>query len=194
MSKNNAPCFRNFISRLMRIKYKKVDPPKEIPLDEQQLDPITYLKKYIEYHLDDQGDYWAYMHDPHLTECISSLNEEDSKNFSKVIFEWEEEIRNKLADPILFGENKFIDQTFLYYELFSTMDDLEKIEYFVENMIIYIPDFPLEKWMLCDLDFIQALKHNIERASETDLHRQFTSYRPAVAFLEEVIRRKNGMK
>lgn len=95
---------------------------------------FSYLKSYIEKHLDDDCGNWEYVHSPHITSVIGSMNAEQSKEFSREIWALPEQYKYELADPIIFSDNKFIDQHHLYCRIFSELRDFEHLEYLVQNL------------------------------------------------------------
>lgn len=123
-------------------------------------DDITYLKKYIEQNLDKKdGGHWEYIIRPEIREVINSLNENDSERFSIEILNWDEEIIYHLADEIIFGDNKYIDQDYLYCLIFLKINDKEKLDYLSENLFSCYNALNFEE---IPLDFFLQMREKIK--------------------------------
>ncbi|MCD0475623.1 hypothetical protein LPB87_14585 [Flavobacterium sp. EDS] len=123
-------------------------------------DDITYLKKYIERNLNKKdGDHWEYIVRPEIREVINSLNENDSERFSIEILNWDEKTIYPLADEIIFGDNKYIDQDYLYCSIFLKTYDKENLDYLAQNLFNCLDDLNFEK---IPLDFFLQIKEKIK--------------------------------
>lgn len=123
-------------------------------------DDITYLKKYIERNLKNKdGGHWEYIVRPEIRDVINALNETDSERFSKEIFNWDEKTIYSLADEIIFGDNKYIDQDYLYCCIFLRISDTEKLDYLSQNLFACFNDLNLEK---IPLDFFLQMKEKMK--------------------------------
>lgn len=123
-------------------------------------DDITYLKKYIEQNLDkNNGGHWEYIVRPEIREVINSLNENESKRFSIEILNWDEEIIYHLADEIIFGDNKYINQDYLYCIIFLRINDKEKLDYLSENLFACYNALNCEK---ISLDFFLQMEEKMK--------------------------------
>ncbi|UTN05375.1 hypothetical protein L0669_05555 [Flavobacterium bizetiae] len=123
-------------------------------------DDITYLKKYIERNLKNKdGGHWEYIVRPEIRDVINALSETDSERFSKEIFNWNEKTIYPLADEIIFGDNKYIDQDYLYCCIFLRTHDKEKLDYLSENLFATFNLINVEK---TSLEFFLQMKEKIK--------------------------------
>ena len=123
-------------------------------------DDITYLKKYIERNLKNKdGGHWEYIVRPEIRDVINALNETDSERFSTEIFNWDEKTIYPLADEIIFGDNKYIDQDYLYCCIFLKINDKEKLDYLSQNLFACYDGINFEK---TPLDFFLKMKEKIK--------------------------------
>ncbi|WP_427871450.1 hypothetical protein [Flavobacterium sp. MMS24-S5] len=121
---------------------------------------ITYLKKYIERNLNKREvGHWEYIVRPEIRDVINVLSETDSERFSKEIFNWDEKTIYPLADEIIFGDNKYIDQDYLYCCIFLKINDKEKLRYLYENLFAAFNLINFEK---ISLEFFIQMKEKIK--------------------------------
>ena len=110
---------------------------------------ITKLKKFVENNLEEKdGGNWEYLIDPIIKDAISEFNESESQIFSTEILNWSEELLYHLADGIIFSENRFIDQDYLYCMIFSKTTDYENGRYLLQNFTAAFQELDSNKYTL----------------------------------------------
>ncbi|TDX86674.1 hypothetical protein [Epilithonimonas xixisoli] len=82
----------------------------------------------------DSAEHWEYIHSPDFEKWINNFNKIKTENFSKEILNWKEEIHYKIADIILFSDNKYLNINTLYTHLFILTKNKEDSEYLFENL------------------------------------------------------------
>lgn len=120
--------------------------------------PALELNAYIDAHLGDQGDTWAYFHTPHLESVLQSLNEKHAQEFSAKLWEWEAYHWYRLADPILFCRNLSLDADFLYCKIFSKLDDPGSLVYLAQNIHPCLHPECLQEW---DSKLLESIRDNL---------------------------------
>lgn len=119
---------------------------------------ILSLKKYIQDNLGDDCGNWEYLHAPHIESIVGSLNEVESEEFSRVIWDWNNSVVYELADAIIFGRNKHLKEDYLYCRIFTKINDFEKLEYLAENLGACFYSLKPEEF---DIEIFKKMKHNL---------------------------------
>lgn len=125
--------------------------------------PSLSLLEYIENHKNDSGGDWEYGHTPYIQNVLDHLNKEQTDEFCKRIWNWSEFHLSELADPILFCSNKFVDRFHLYMKIFGKLTDIEKLEYFAQNIGISLPIATIKNW---DIEDLINILENIRRVTD----------------------------
>lgn len=119
---------------------------------------ILSLKKYVEESLEDDCGTQEYFHAPEIECRVGSLNEIESEVFSRVIFDWDNSLIYELANPIIFGNNKYLKKDYLYCKIFSQVDDFESLEYLAENLVACFYCLTPEEY---DIELFKKMKFNL---------------------------------
>lgn len=124
---------------------------------------VQEIQSYISKNKEDDPGSWEYGHTPYLTDILSGLNEKDSELFSIEVLNWSEYHMFEMADPIIFCDNNYLENDFLYIQIFSKIKNDEYLEYLVENVIwtIKSPHYTEETVVNWNTDLIINLKSNI---------------------------------
>jgi len=64
----------------------------------------------------------------------------------------------ELADPILFGENKYLDRDYLYSLIYLHVTEKNNCEYLLDNLVATILDLKTEN---CSFEFLNRLKEKL---------------------------------
>lgn len=99
---------------------------------------ISQIKAYISKYKEDQSECWEHEHTPYLTKALSNLNQAESNQLSREIFNWDDFHLYCIADPIIFCSNEHLNTSLLYVKIFSKIKTIEYLEYLVENEIPHI--------------------------------------------------------
>ena len=128
---------------------------------------ITKLKKFVENNLEEKdGGNWEYLIDPIIKDAISEFNESESQIFSTEILNWSEELLYHLADGIIFSENRFIDQDYLYCMIFSKTTDYENGRYLLQNFTAAFQELDSNKYTL---EFMESLREKVIQFSKISI-------------------------
>ena len=104
-------------------------------------DKIQAIKNYlVANRSDNEGDSWIFGHHPNIEESLKTFTKEESENIGKEILNWEEPEQYNIADPISDSKNKFIDGNYLYGKIFLSIQDFEKLEYLIQNLVVIVWD------------------------------------------------------
>ncbi|MBK8724313.1 MAG: hypothetical protein IPL95_19310 [Saprospiraceae bacterium] len=102
-------------------------------------DKILALEFYLKSNKNDnEGDSWFFGHNPNIENHLLSLTEQDSIKLQTEIFNWNEFEKFKIADPISDTKNKYIDGHYIYGKIFLSIDDFEKLEYLIQNLVVIV--------------------------------------------------------
>ena len=129
----------------------------------QNTNYISALKKYIENHIGDDCGAWEYLHTPHITEIVGSLDKNDSNLLSQNIFNWPINVLYELADPIILGGNKYLKVDYLYCKIFSLTDEFENLEYLAQNLGACFYSLKSNEY---DIEMFKAIKIRLISVSE----------------------------
>ncbi|MEN2402491.1 hypothetical protein GKZ90_0022060 [Flavobacterium sp. MC2016-06] len=146
-------------------------------------DRIINLKNYIKDNLDKNGGIWEYVINLEIREGISELDESESEIFSIEILTWNETILYHLADGIIFSQNKYIDQDYLYCLIFLKINDKDKLDYLVENLYACYTNLDKETK---PLDFFIRMRDKIKKEYDEIKVEDFFMLE-----LNEIINKKN---
>ena len=102
---------------------------------------IEAIHEYlIANRLDDEGDSWIFGHNPTIEEHLKTFTKEEAKLLECEIEKWEETEQYHFADPVSDSENKLIAGNYIYGQIFLSIQDFEKLEYLIQNLVIIIRD------------------------------------------------------
>lgn len=154
---------------------------------------IQEIENYISKNENDDPGSWEYGHTPYLTNVLSGLNENDSKLFSKQVLTWKEYNLYEIADPIIFCSNKYLESDYLYIQIFSKIENIEYLEYLVQNVIWTIkpPLYTEEKFKDWNKEDINKLKSNIIKVLPIN-DKGLDSLKGVIKFLENVLEKREN--
>jgi hypothetical protein len=98
------------------------------------------IYQFIKEHFDDEGGNWENAWTPFITDELTELTMDETKVFETNIWNWEDKFIYKIADPILWCENKYMDSNQLYCKIFSHLSDLWQLSYLAENLRVNLHD------------------------------------------------------
>ena len=102
-------------------------------------DKIEALREYlISNSKEDEGDSWTFGHHPIIEDHLMSLTEAESIKLQAEIFNWSEDEKYRMADPMSETKNKYIDGQYVYGKIFLSIQDFEKLEYLVQNLCVIV--------------------------------------------------------
>ena len=125
---------------------------------------VQQIENYITKFENDQCDSWEYEHTPYLEKKLDELIEEEVSEFNLKIWDWPEFHLYTIADPIIFCNNKYLDSSYLYSKIFSQINNMEYLDYLVENLAPSIHHGSLSTW---STDLIVSIKANVLKVIET---------------------------
>ena len=147
---------------------------------------LLSLKEYISENIGDDCGNWEYVHEPYIKSLVGNLNEDESEVFSNAIWDWDNSIIYELADPIIFGENKYLKQDYLYCRIFSEINDFDNLDYLAQNLG---PCFYSIKPEDYDIEMFKKIRFNLLFVLEktTDNEGWKNNYRKLLVALDEII-------
>ena len=97
------------------------------------------LRLYLETNKnDDEGDSWIFGHNPRILNFLDTYSVEEYENLKVEIENWNDEILCHLADIIVECSNEIIDGGFIYCKIFTQINDVNNLEYLIENLAAYV--------------------------------------------------------
>lgn len=83
---------------------------------------------------EEEGDAWIFGLNPPIVEFLNKLNKTECDLVKQQMWNWGDTNLSNLADPILEVKNSHLDSAFIYGKIFLKIQDLESLEYLVENI------------------------------------------------------------
>lgn len=146
--------------------------------------PALHLSDYIIEHFGDSDGSWEYGHTPEITKVLSGLDQKHAAEFSAVVLTWDEDVLFKLAEPINHCDNKYLQVSFLYVQLFTKMTH-EHIQYVAQDLHLHVEYLNKESWTL---DLVNRVKDNLyEAMSSTRFTGGIDEYLRFIAYLDHEI-------
>ncbi len=121
------------------------------------LNPSEFLKDYIITCPREGGGEWEYIHSPYIRDYLSHLNKEEAEKFSLQVLSWKDDFHlYRIADDIIFCNNSFLRQQFLFAQIFILIEDTEYLDCMLENLNPTLEE--LHNW---DFPTLQAVANKI---------------------------------
>ncbi len=129
----------------------------------ENTDKIQAIKDYLVANRSDQeADSWIFGHHPNIVEILKTFTKKESIKLKREIVNWEETEQYNIADPISDVKNKFIDGNHIYGEIFLSIQDFEKLEYLIQNLVIIVRDSPVKR----PIEFYEATLNKTKKLNK----------------------------
>ncbi|ACU04351.1 hypothetical protein [Pedobacter heparinus] len=130
---------------------------------EHPTDRVHALYLYLEANQDiDEGDTLINLHDPEICSYLKSFSQSEWELFEQRMSSWNEAALFNIADALLSATNEHISVKYLYAKIFLQTENLEGLEYLVQNIHL-VSCIPIGE---CGIDFYQEIKQKIIKLSK----------------------------